>query len=534
MDLPEPSVHERWRRCPCSIDRTPAKCHGANVVLDRPRAEGVITTGRLQGPTSKLWLIVTVIFCSCTQGDEAQPGDGQSTTSGAGEASTSTVTTLPPSRPIPYPYDLPEYCQDGVSEPGQYDCFVPVPIGWINDVWSHQVPKSTSFDYYGVDLNDDGSEEIVVHHQSGALALLVWNGTNFDFDDSVPNEDTTFGQYGVDDQWDWTGDGRADLTLSSSDGIIRFRESTSRTMLGVERIAHQPDFKSPKIDPSGPWWFHGAVAVDVDADGLPEVLGSQVVGNYAGQNPVEELVLHRRIVDQWEAVGDRIPYGPCGWLIEVAYGDFDNDGDEDLAILDELQSCDPFPSAYDPEWYRVLVLLTDAAQGTVEVGGYYSLGATADLARIWAEDIDQDGNTDLIARVRQVRTSGQVDHGLTVLHGRGDGSFSGGSPIEFGSKLRSYYVDVRADLDGDGREEWLVTRSDDGPLALASDLEVSEEAIKLAVPINPSDGAITEVLNRGRAVADVNGDGIDDYLVSSHHPSVVHPREGLHWMVSAP
>jgi hypothetical protein len=38
-----------------------------------------------------------------------------------------------PSRPVPPPFELPEGCGDGVVVPGQYDCFIPTDLEYLND-----------------------------------------------------------------------------------------------------------------------------------------------------------------------------------------------------------------------------------------------------------------------------------------------------------------------------------------------------------------------------------------------------------------
>src|SRR5690606_10702007 len=129
--------------------------------------------------------------------------------------------------------------------------------------------------------------------------------------------------------------------------------------LGADGIGeHVLIYDPPAIDHSqGSYGSSGHILVDVDGDGIPEVLASMKVDAVESANPAEDLVLFRRTGTTWAPVGEAYRWGPCGVLLAAAHGDFDGDGDEDVALVDHGQACDPYPSSYDPEWYRVWVLL---------------------------------------------------------------------------------------------------------------------------------------------------------------------------------
>ena len=67
--------------------------------------------------------------------------------------------------------------------------------------------------------------------------------------------------------------------------------------LGDKQLVHE----SPPIEPpSGFLGARGSAVIDVDADGTAELLVSTVVGAFGHANPVEDLVLLRRVGTTWE------------------------------------------------------------------------------------------------------------------------------------------------------------------------------------------------------------------------------------------
>src|SRR5262249_21857795 len=88
---------------------------------------------------------------------EAGSSDGGAMPTRAATTRATTTTTDAPdrSRPPPPPFELPEGCGDGVIVPGQYDCFFPVPLDWVEeDIGGYLA-------LHPLDLEGDGRDEMI-------------------------------------------------------------------------------------------------------------------------------------------------------------------------------------------------------------------------------------------------------------------------------------------------------------------------------------------------------------------------------------
>jgi hypothetical protein len=481
--------------------------------------------------------LVLASGCGGPVGVKAPPGessssDGGAVTSGAsttGAASSSEGGT-DPSRPPPPPFELPEGCGDGVIVPGQYDCFFPVPVDWVKE------ELGGSVHFYSLDLEGDGRDEVMAFFRGWRIAVLRWEDGELQLGPPIDSPSGLGSGVDVHTRWDWNGDGRRDFTLLQD----AYRASVGvHRSLGAEGLGpHEWEHQLPPDDWSmGSYGATGhAVPIDVDEDGSPEVLASVIVDGAGFANPAEDLTLFRRMGSTWEPVGEAYSFGPCGVLGPVAYGDFDGDGDEDIAVLDHGEACDPYPLSYDPEWHRMGVLLSNSEAGVLELGGWYPTGGVTSHPNVWAEDVTGDGSLDLVVRISErvecdTTKSGYCKYsGVAVMRGRGDGSFEEGSPIDLGPTLPAYQVEALLDFDGDGTREWIVRLSEGRPWVIPFDL--TKEGIAPLVALNdPGVGGSTRF---DRPVGDVNGDGVDDYIVGSHIENSSSGYAGRFLMVSAP
>jgi hypothetical protein len=453
-------------------------------------------------------------------------------TDGAPTPSSDGGTSAPTREPLP-PFELPEGCGDGVVVPGQFDCFHPVPIDWIAEELAKRGMGSPT--YQALDLELDGRDELVAARRWD-VSVIRWEDGELHLGTPV---NRAMGISGVQTRWDWTGDGLPDLTLLTSNGIagsgrVSLHPNVGSGELGTEVVAHEQLVSVAE----GAYGVTGMAApIDVDGDGFPEVLVAQIVDGIEYSNPLEELTLYRRVGDQWQQVGESFPFYPCGWLSAFAYGDFDGDGDEDIAVLDPGTACDPFPPEYDPEWYRVWVLLSDAEAGVLTLGGWYPTGERiSDDMAIWAEDVDGDRHLDLVVRAATPVAcefpsgGGCLRQRVTLMRGHGDGAFDEGTIVDLEPALGSYQITGIGDLDGDGTREWTVALSDGRPWVIP--LDFSKQGIAPLVTLNdPDDGWVT--ISTSGAVGDINGDGIDDFLAGTYIPFSGGSGQGF-LMVSAP
>lgn len=479
-------------------------------------------------------LAASLYLCACagpdfpkmilTEDVGEESGAGSTTTGAASSGSTGDE----PIRPAPPPFVLPEGCGDGVIVAGQYDCFVPHAFEWLPSAAWPEYPNDqvSSHSYVGYDIEGDGRDELLVVRSHGELAVVRYEGNVLVLDEEIAHDGVAYGpQDRLETRWDWTGDGRADVTRLGRHGRVTMFPNLDGRGLGAEQEVHAERLGTK----DNPYGVQGiAVPFDADGDGAPELLMSEVVGSPASENPHNELVQFRREGDSWVEIGERLEFLPCGWIGAYAHGDFDEDGTEDVAIVDVPQVCNGYPESPDPQWYRVGVYSNNPSLGVLRFDGWFAAGGAIQEPRMWADDIDDDGHVDLIVGIDSWPFTG-----LSVLGGRGDGSFEEGEPRDL-TRLFPYNYPVRgrADLDGVGGQEWVVARFEGRPWAIPHAIEVEGAGPGYALNPPETEGS-TSVAWLGRPIADVNGDNVDDYLVSTGTYAPVGWR-GHFFMVSAP
>lgn len=220
--------------------------------------------------------------------------------------------------------------------------------------------------------------------------------------------------------------------------------------------------------------YQGLRLADINADGNMDIVaanrtsqlqgGVQVwLGNGAGRWPVET--------------------GPvsAGEYNDVAVADFNEDGHMDIAAAG---------------WGNNSVMKVWFGNGA----GGWSFGKVLSEGSwygVSAEDIDGDGHVDLLA--------GSYRTGVAVFNGKGDGSFS---KVPSGGE-GSFWKPVALDQDGDGKAE-LYAGSLDGRGIQGFKVVRAEEGYVRFSSIYPNRGTFYDL-----AVADLDGDGIDDLLAAS-------------------
>ncbi len=169
----------------------------------------------------------------------------------------------------------------------------------------------------------------------------------------------------------------------------------------------------------------------------------------------------------------------------IAAGDFNNDGDPDLAVIDSTAN-------------TVQIFLGNG-DGTFTAGASMAI-AGGTLSNLASADFNGDGNADLFVGMAVGNSGGYV-----VLSGNGDGTFKAGTLV---GSLWGKEAHV-ADFNGDGHADIALYGAHD--LAGHQGVEVffgNGDGTFTAQPIQNA------VLGGHMAIGDFNGDGVPDFVAS--------------------
>lgn len=239
----------------------------------------------------------------------------------------------------------------------------------------------------------------------------------------------------------------------------------------------------------------GAVLRDLDGDGALDLFVSSGAGPKA-------LYLNRGDGTFVERAEDASVSFPGDWTNGVSAADYDNDGDQDLYLLNHGKNR----------------LLRSRGDGTFEdvtdMAGVGDAGVGASAS--WA-DVDGDGYLDLFVAnlAESFDPYGDIVPGRSVLYrNRGDGTFEDVS-ASLGLPDGSSYLGLMFDADGDGAMDLLATQ-EFGTTVLANTLLRNPgKSGGSWVDISAEAGVAAPRSVMGAAVLDLEADGSPDVFLTN-------------------
>lgn len=321
------------------------------------------------------------------------------------------------------------------------------------------------------DLNGDARPDLVVTNESGSASIFLNDGGGKFH--APPGSPFAAGQMLNDVAIaDFNGDGKPDLAFAN-------HEAHSLTiLLGDGRGGFAPGTSVPVQSVPHP---HGIAAADLDRDGHVDLM----IDNW-GHNQLELL---RGDGHGHFAKWQMVPVGQQPYQ-RPRIADVNRDGWPDL-IASNLEG-------------KSLSVVLGGPHGFAPAPGSPFAAGDAPFG-LAAGDFDGDGHVD-VAVVNSPSSAVQSGKdGLTILLGDGSGRFAmtAGSPLETGSMPNRL---ATGDLDGDGRDEIVVSRPDAGSILVFYPGPGAKSFRRQEIAVGK--GA------KGVAIADLDGDGRKDIAVT--------------------
>ncbi len=310
---------------------------------------------------------------------------------------------------------------------------------------------------------------------------------------------------------DFDNDGWQDLLVLTYDGPVLFHNDAGRGFRDVTAAAGLDAIEGAHPVSAG--------LADYDGDGALDIF----IANYGcvaclpgPRDEVRSQLFHNRGDGRFEDVSELLGGdGPMGFSFVGGWGDFDNDGDPDLYVTNDVRGG---RSLHGNGFYR------NDGPGCggwcfTDVSSSSGAGVRADAMGLAVADFNEDGRLDMV-----VTNSGWAYTALTgpslVLTNQGDGTFRD-SAEAMGAAVDAMAWGVAApDVNNDGWPDLYFALGSDpahvGVWATTNRLLVNDRG-RAFRDVTRQGGAADVADSFGVAVGDANGDGQADLMVGDYN-----------------
>jgi hypothetical protein len=341
------------------------------------------------------------------------------------------------------------------------------------------VPFTGSTAVSVADVNGDGKADVVVTNDfTGDMTVLLSNG---DGTVQTPSVGYATGGYPLTAAvvMDFNGDGLPDIVVTDEVYSFSYMKGYGDGTFRAATDFYTPTTDSSQTSPPDGW---DIATGDFNGDGIPDV----VIGNWCCDATVGVTVFLSR--------GDGslqpgVNYGSGGSLAFVAVGDFNQDGNLDIAAVDPVN--------------EVVQIFLGKGDGTFTAGASIPTGDT-NSQTVVAADLNGDGYPDLV-----VANQAGSDFAVIMNDGLGDGAFL--APVDYPVSSAATVV-AAADVNGDGVMDLVLPGPSCGCVAVF--LGNPGSSGKGDGTFGPENDFPIGTGPSHVVIGDVNGDGIPDLAVT--------------------